>query len=796
MSELNKHNSIKNNETQIEKKLKQNKKNMITNHKPDSLSKRNVPLPISNLQNKTEKMKFLYNFISNDNHMKSINEIITEEANNVDDPKYINNIQNINLLEKDIDSLYKWDNLFNNFKPLNCYTTILKNNEPQIEKNLKQNKKNMITSRKPDSLSKRNAPLPISNLQNKSEKMKFLYNFISNDTHMKSIKEIITEEANNVDDPKYINNIQNINLLEKDIDSLYKWDNLFNNFKPLNCYTTILKNNETIPEEENEDIVFKNPTILVDLTRNQMNLYFGRNNSSEDTISKKRSQSSKKSTKFKSDKSINNSNNIRPKSLYETREANSAFYFSSTFNDYYKEDLKTFSNKMPILKPKLYFKQNKIKREIKGHLARINKKEKILNNLKNLHNILLKKQDLVIAARRNNPLPLLKSIFKQNFPGFEFQDEPKMYYKTMKPYGNSSGFIDYSKNERWRFCEEMAKLRNPKSKRSASTNTENSKFLNNYTNNNSESNINNIFQNNNKLILSYYDIRDPYINIFNKKIGNITKKNLSININGEINSCKKNIENRGINTEIESNFKADKGINIKLIKEESYKNIDSVPKNKEIYSMQPIINQQQKKYSNENINNTNKPKTKTFKKELTYDYRASICFPVKKSSNVGNISYNKINQLLKERQLNYLNKKDYFLAQSSTIRNINDKNVSKEDKASGNTSTKKPNIEFKNEVKVKIKPKRNFSLYREALNEDKRFKTVYHWDKQGNLINKPKVKYFCFNDYVDTVFLESHNNCNTRKSIDVNNKLEKKINDIESAISTDKNLDKDKITLS
>ena len=665
----------------------------------------------------------------------------------------------------------------------NKYTSI------KINGSQKQNKKYTTTNH----ISK-NISIPISNLQNQTEKMKFLYNFISNDAHANSINKIITEEANNVDNPKYKNKIKNINLIEKDIDSLYKWDHLFNNFKPLSSYTTLIKNNkiDTITEENQDDIIFKNPSILVDLTQHQMNLFFGRNNPQESQISKKRSQSSKKSIKIKTDKILNTSNNIRPKSLYENREADSAFYFSSTFNDYYKEDLKTFSEKMPILKPKLYFKKNKIKREIKGHLIKMNEKEKFLANLINLQNILLKKQDLIIAARRNNPAPLLKSIFKQNFPGYEVQDEPKMYFKTMKPYGNNPGEIDYSKNERWRFCEEMAKLRNAKSKNNVSNN-ENSRFFNDYK------------HKNNKIILSYYDDKDPYINIFNKKAGNIHKKNKSINVNikEEINYLKKSYTNRTIKIEEKINLPNDKENkenkesnenNIKLNKDEKYKNVDAGESKKIICSMKQKTSQPQKKLSNEN--NNNRSKSETTKTELPYDYCNSICFPVKKSSNVGNISYNKINQLLKERQLYSVNKKEYFLTRSSTIKNASAKKTIKEDKAIGNVSAKKTNIEFKIEAKVKIKPKRNLSLYREALNDDKRFKTVYHWDRGGNLIKKPNVKYFCFNDYVDTVFMENNNNVNVKKSIDANNKLEKKLNDIESVISTEKNLDKDKTALS
>ena len=69
-------------------------------------------------------------------------------------------------------------------------------------------------------------------------------------------------------------NLMNINLIEKDINTLYKWEHLFNNFRPINCYTTINSNkNEMENKEENKNEEFKSPILLVDLPENQMNLF-------------------------------------------------------------------------------------------------------------------------------------------------------------------------------------------------------------------------------------------------------------------------------------------------------------------------------------------------------------------------------------------------------------------------------------------------------------------------------------------------------------------------------------------
>jgi hypothetical protein len=64
-------------------------------------------------------------------------EIINEEMEPIE-PLYQQkeNLKNINLIEKDINSLYKWEHLFINFRPLSCYTTI--QNEPKKKKVIKK----------------------------------------------------------------------------------------------------------------------------------------------------------------------------------------------------------------------------------------------------------------------------------------------------------------------------------------------------------------------------------------------------------------------------------------------------------------------------------------------------------------------------------------------------------------------------------------------------------------------------------------------------------------------------------
>ena len=64
-------------------------------------------------------------------------------------------------------------------------------------------------------------------------------------------------------------------------------------------------------------------------------------------------------------------------------------------------------------------KQSELKR-------RLNSEEEDIN---------IEKQKLIFAAERNNPAPVLQSIFTQVYPGKEVMKENiKQYFNTMKPF--------------------------------------------------------------------------------------------------------------------------------------------------------------------------------------------------------------------------------------------------------------------------------------------------------------------------------------------------------------------------
>ena len=599
-----------------------------------------------------------------------------------------------------------------------------------------------------------------------------------------------------------VHNLKNINLLEKDIHNLYKWEHLFNNFRPINCYTTIKSNKDKEEKEEIKNEEFKSPILLVDLPEEQMNLFFGRNTNYESSRNKKincdlrQSLSKGRINSYNASKTNNNissnHNNIRPISMYSPRIDNSCYYYSSTFSDYYKEDFKSFCNKMPILKAKLKIYPEKLKTEISKHNKNIIKKERLLNELLSTEDIYISKQDLVIAAQRKNTTPLLKSIFKQNYPGVEvIKENPKLYLKTMKPYGNSNGKIDYFQNDRWKFTNEIIKMRN------------NNKKQNNKNNNYSYR------PKHKKLFLSYYDKNDPYIVLFNKKVEKNINKNKQI-LNKDINlfQNKKNDNNIqskndikiGVkndtldNKEFDSNKSLSDEIQIflksklghensekydnSLKKEEITKNIEKKDINENEYEAEntPIISSQ--------INTKNKNEKKRDLKlysstlnnlgakdeNLYIDYSSSNRFPLKTSSNVGNTSYNKINRMIQEKKLINKLKLDYSLTQSKATKKSTKLNTNTNTNTNMTTNfttniKKNKMLENRKEIDLmyknkKIKPKKTFSLYESAISEEKNSRSNFysksynHWDKGGNLINdkKNQVNYLLFNNYIHTAF--------------------------------------------
>ena len=204
-------------------------------------------------------------------------------------------------------------------------------------------------------------------------------------------------------------------------------------------------------------------------------------------------------------------------SINSPRDPHQNFYYSKEINDYYKRDIKSLAKMMPSLQAKIKISNKKLSQEIVNLKYKKVSDKKILKNFLENDQKVFKVQDLIIAGIRNNPVRLLKNLYKMKHPNYKkIKSDMKMFYKTMKPIGEQEGEIDYTKNERWRTSSEIKKLRYEYKRYHTLENQRNDDKSN--------------------LILSYYKVTDPDIKYFNrlvKKYNALIKSN-DIDINNNI----------------------------------------------------------------------------------------------------------------------------------------------------------------------------------------------------------------------------------------------------------------------
>ena len=594
---------------------------------------------------------------------------------------------------------------------------------------------------------------------NLNQKIDFL-DSLAKESRKDSFINILVKESMKINQTNNLKKkLNEINLKEDDIEGLYDWSTLFNNSRPLSHYTRVNYKEPKIEEDENDINDIKSPKILVDLPNDKMQFFFGKNSfgnnsstknetrrnnnklkkynpkfrknsvsmttpavintgtnttnankSSNKNISNIKSynnnrrkqiklptwhfpykyrQNVENNKKIKNEESkniINYNRHIKPTSIYSNYGPNNTFYYSDTFSNYYKEDLKSFTKKMPILKAKIKTKSEKLKKEIKKQKNESYIKEKILYDIIQKDNLIISKQDLIISAERRNPVPLMKSIFRQENPNVvEYKEHVRKYFNTMKPYGNDDGKVDYRINDRWRLNKELIKFRKMeyKLKKEKEKNNIKSKIIS---------------DNKGKLILNYYDINDPDLDIFNKlnleSIDNNNKNILNysfefrsknhLNKMFDNNEIEEKIRNKTIDNEKllirpKTGFKSAKEINI--LKHEKTEN------NK---INRPHSSNLRRNYNNMNGMNNNDIyyffDIKDYD-ELYKDYLPSNRFPLKTDSKVNNISYNKINQLMKERFYKKKLNENYFITEPNLI--IKSKMILPEKKYSSYNSSKK-----------------------------------------------------------------------------------------------------------
>ena len=523
---------------------------------------------------------------------------------------------------------------------------------------------------------------PINTNSSVSDKLDFL-DSLAKDSRKDSFINILVKEALKTNKMNsYKKKVSEINLKENDIEGLYEWTTLFNNSRPLSHYTRVNYKKIEEQDEENNNMDIKSPKILVDLPNDKMQYFFGKNsfgnisntskyknrnknekdkytpifrkNSSINKYSEKIAKTTPNSSnitrkinkklptwhfpfknteinkipKEESKIGFNGNRHIQPTSIYANYGPNNTFYFSNTFSDYYKEDLKSFTKKMPVLKAKIKTNSRRLKTEIKNQKNKIFMKEQILYDIIKKDDLNLRKQDLIISAQRRNPVPLMKYIYKKEYPdAVEIKEHIRKYFKTMKPYGNDDGKVDYTQNDRWKLNKELIKFRKMENK------------LNSDKNNHGKKNF---YKINGKLILSYYDSNDPDLDIFNK----LNLESLENNENIKINSSfeYKNHFGHSYDYEIEEKQRA-KTVEAEKIRPKSSYNI-----NKDTNSLSSENGKFKNRPHSSNIRRTINLEDRYFfdikdYNELYKDYLPSNRFPLKTNSKVSNTSYNKINEL-------------------------------------------------------------------------------------------------------------------------------------------------------
>ena len=588
-----------------------------------------------NANKNIEKLDFL-DLLAKESQKDSFINILVKESMKINQVNNLKKkINEINLKEDNIEGLYDWSTLFNNSRPLSHYTRV-----NYKEKKIEENNNNNNDYKSPQIL----VDLP-------NDKMQFFFGKNSLGNNLNINNESKKNNSINSNINKYSPNFRK-NSISKTSKTTTNLINANTNTESNNDNNNIKKNKKRINKRKS----IKLPTWHFPYkSRKNVN-----NNINISSLKKEKIEESKK----------NINKNI----------TNNTFYYSDTFSNYYKEDLKSFTKKMPILKAKVITDSKKLKNEIKKQKTEAFLKEKILYDIIKKDNLIINKQDLIISAERRNPVPLMKSIYKQENPdAIEIKEHIRKYFNTMKPYGNDDGKVDYRINDRWRLNHELIKFRKMEYKLKKQKEKENSR-------NNNPNYYKKMYSNiNKKLILNYYDINDPDLDIFNKL--NLESIEADDNNNEIFNKKNNSFEYKNnfgnsYNFEIEEIFYKNKNKTIdneklllrpktgfKLAKELNILNQENKNEKKINRPHSSNIRRNYNKYNNLKINDDEDYYFFDIKdyNELYKDYLPSNRFPLKTNSKINNSSYYKINALIKEKfnkkKLNALNNINYFITE-------------------------------------------------------------------------------------------------------------------------------------
>ena len=448
-------------------------------------------------------------------------------------------LKNIDLIEKNYEEHYGWKSLFSKNRPLSCYTHSKKT---VVNKNkIKENRENKEKQNKTEYYLEHNS-LEALEKQNDEDLVKELINKNSNfnsTTKKKKYKhpfrdDQVTENEKNINSSreksekkkKYKSDfVFPIALIDETEDKLYEFitipKNISERRKKMEYFLHIQSQSQRKTRKSNKknagnfgkDAFHRISASINTSNLNNANLkdemiqasssVLHKNKNFNKTFTKSmfnNSRISQSVTRNRKEKLNNPVINIapRPMSVYAKRSDSAVYYMNKEFSDYFKQDLKEFSEKFSLLHPKIKCDNTKIKKMLEEIKHIQDADEKLLKNFK-IDDNAFDLKDLYLAGNSKNIYPLLKSFLK-NYYSEEvvnkfFKD--KIYPISNRPLGNKVSGINYKINVRSLNLEDLR---------------------------NSDNRMPN--DNENKLNIKTYDENDPDLQIF--------FENTEINPNKEI----------------------------------------------------------------------------------------------------------------------------------------------------------------------------------------------------------------------------------------------------------------------
>ena len=628
-----------------------------------------------------------------------------------------------------------------------------------------------------------------SNSVSSKEKFEFLDSVVGG-KQKENFENLIKEEADRIDMiNKQKANLKNINLIEKNIEGLYDWKTLFNNSRPLSAYTQLNNQKAKKASVENKN-QFSFPVALIDAPPEEVELYIPNPNNYANTANvknnknrpihfsaKQKKKSSKKISYAHSRKSSSNvfnrkfssrslnkdnqhnekqygSNCTRPKSMYSQRLPGETFYLSQAFSEYYNEDLKTFSEKFPLLKAKIKANPKKLQKALKDIKKQTIIRENNLKKVKLQDDLVLSKQEIIIAGMGGNAKPLLKSIYRQTHPDEhdDFDPRVKYYRNTDKPLGQDNGDTDYSVNDRTKHINEFIKLREE-----AKGNSRSYKDINEMR----------TAENFIRLHLDTYDENDPHIQMFNQiqeeneidieaneesKVNDIVvskkKEELTIkteNDNKVLTTVSQNQTDqtaRNDNT-VRTKYKIEATVSTNSNTQNNISNrpMTGMPKANLERPFSTLSNTNHKKELSNRPMTTMPRNTNSLSENNSTGFIPTKYLPIRTNSAVPNQTYQKIQNMIKTRKNNImltnLNTDGSGMFSSDIKRNAFSPSAISE---ANRFVRERPQTAFQNKA------------IQNRLNELNNNMTQTQWTNNVITPKENKISYIYFNDYIDTTF--------------------------------------------